>query len=56
MLICMLPEILFLGPDEGTAGYVDSTLHARERGAPWWKSFLTGKSPELGVFLMMNMV
>ena len=51
------PEILFLGPDEGTAGYVDwATLHARERGAPWWKSFLTGKSPELGVFLMMNMV
>lgn len=43
------PEILFLGPDEGTAGYVDwATLHARERGAPWWKSFLTGKSPELG--------
>lgn len=43
------PEILFLGPDEGTAGYVDwATLHARERGAPWWKSFLTGKSPEIG--------
>lgn len=43
------PEILFLGPDEGTAGYVDwATLHAKRRGAPWWKSFLTGKSPELG--------
>ncbi|KAI5966150.1 GDH2 [Candida pseudojiufengensis] len=43
------PEILFLGPDEGTAGYVDwATLHARNRGAPWWKSFLTGKSPEIG--------
>lgn len=43
------PEILFLGPDEGTAGYVDwATLHARLRGAPWWKSFLTGKSPALG--------
>ena len=41
------PEILFLGPDEGTAGYVDwATL--QRRGAPWWKSFLTGKSPELG--------
>ena len=38
-----------MGPDEGTAGYVDwATLHARERGAPWWKSFLTGKSPEIG--------
>lgn len=43
------PEILFLGPDEGTAGYVDwATLHARARGAPWWKSFLTGKSPAIG--------
>lgn len=43
------PEILFLGPDEGTAGYVDwATLHARSRGAPWWRSFLTGKSPQLG--------
>lgn len=43
------PEILFLGPDEGTAGYVDwATLHARSRGAPWWRSFLTGKSPKIG--------
>ncbi|ODQ77596.1 hypothetical protein BABINDRAFT_163325 [Babjeviella inositovora NRRL Y-12698] len=43
------PEILFLGPDEGTAGYVDwATLHAKKRCAPWWRSFLTGKSPELG--------
>lgn len=42
-------EILFLGPDEGTAGYTDwATLHAKQRGAPWWKSFLTGKSPQLG--------
>lgn len=43
------PEILFLGPDEGTAPYTDwATLHARARGAPWWKSFLTGKLPQLG--------
>lgn len=43
------PEILFLGPDEGTAGYVDwASLHARKRGAPWWRSFFTGKSPEIG--------
>ncbi|CCH45574.1 glutamate dehydrogenase [Wickerhamomyces ciferrii] len=43
------PEILFLGPDEGTAGFTDwATLHAKSRGAPWWKSFLTGKSPQLG--------
>lgn len=42
-------EILFFGPDEGTAGFVDwATEHARKRGCPWWKSFLTGKSPELG--------
>lgn len=43
------PEILFLGPDEGTAQYTDwATYHARSRGAPWWKSFLTGKSPQIG--------
>lgn len=42
-------EILFFGPDEGTAGFVDwATKHARTRGCPWWKSFLTGKSPQLG--------
>lgn len=42
-------EILFMGPDENTADLVDwATLHARERGAPWWKSFFTGKSPTLG--------
>ncbi|KAL8371313.1 hypothetical protein RB595_001240 [Gaeumannomyces hyphopodioides] len=43
------PEILFLGPDENTADLVDwATGHARARGAPWWKSFFTGKSPKLG--------
>ena len=42
-------EILFLGPDENTADLVDwATEHARARGAPWWKSFFTGKSPKLG--------
>lgn len=42
-------EILFMGPDENTAGLVDwATHHARARGAPWWKSFFTGKSPKLG--------
>ncbi|KAI1431222.1 NAD-specific glutamate dehydrogenase [Xylaria sp. CBS 124048] len=42
-------EILFLGPDENTADLVDwATEHARFRGAPWWKSFFTGKSPKLG--------
>lgn len=42
-------EILFMGPDENTADLVNwATEHARARGAPWWKSFFTGKSPSLG--------
>lgn len=42
-------EILFMGPDENTADLVDwATEHARARGAEWWKSFFTGKSPRLG--------
>lgn len=42
-------EIIFMGPDENTADLVDwATEHARVRGAPWWKSFFTGKSPRLG--------
>jgi len=42
-------EILFMGPDENTADLVDwATEHARKRGAPWWKSFFTGKNPKLG--------
>ncbi|THG97604.1 hypothetical protein EW145_g7585 [Phellinidium pouzarii] len=42
------PEILFFGPDEGTADMMDwAALHARSRGAEtWWKSFTTGKSAE----------
>ncbi|KAJ2929106.1 hypothetical protein H1R20_g7992, partial [Candolleomyces eurysporus] len=40
------PELLFFGPDEGTADMMDwAALHARARGAEnWWKSFTTGKS------------
>lgn len=42
-------EILFMGPDENTADLVNwATEHAKARGAPWWKSFFTGKSPKLG--------
>ncbi|KAL5524325.1 GDH2 [Sanghuangporus sanghuang] len=43
------PELLFFGPDEGTADMMDwAALHARQRGAEtWWKSFTTGKSAEL---------
>ncbi|KAH9480250.1 NAD-specific glutamate dehydrogenase [Psilocybe cubensis] len=42
------PELLFFGPDEGTADMMDwAALHARQRGAEtWWKSFTTGKSAE----------
>ncbi|KAF8817116.1 NAD-specific glutamate dehydrogenase [Phlegmacium glaucopus] len=42
------PELLFFGPDEGTADMMDwAALHARTRGAEtWWKSFTTGKSAE----------
>lgn len=42
-------EILFLGPDEGTAGLMNwAALHARDRGYRYWKAFTTGKKPELG--------
>lgn len=43
------PEILFLGPDEGTADFMDwASIHARSRGAYFWKAFTTGKSQTLG--------
>ncbi|KAJ3177544.1 NAD-dependent glutamate dehydrogenase [Gaertneriomyces sp. JEL0708] len=43
------PEILFLGPDEGTADFMDwASQHARKRGATFWKAFTTGKSQSLG--------
>lgn len=43
------PEILFFGPDEGTAEYMDwASQHARRRGAGFWKAFTTGKSQSLG--------
>jgi glutamate dehydrogenase len=42
-------EILFFGPDEGTADYMDwASQHARKRNAPFWKAFTTGKSQSLG--------
>jgi len=62
MLDCMLPdtcgiysghlpgqEILFFGPDENTAGFMDLGAQlARERGYPFWKALTTGKSTLLG--------
>lgn len=43
-------EIIFLGPDENTAGEFPKigALHGKGRGYLWWKSFTTGKDPELG--------
>ncbi|MBK04146.1 MAG: hypothetical protein CL920_34170 [Deltaproteobacteria bacterium] len=42
-------EILFLGPDEGTAELMDwASKHARKRDYPFWKAFTTGKSIEDG--------
>ncbi len=42
-------EILFLGPDEGTAELMDwASLYAKERNYPFWKAFTTGKSVEYG--------
>ncbi|KAI8803000.1 Glutamate/Leucine/Phenylalanine/Valine dehydrogenase-domain-containing protein [Cladochytrium replicatum] len=42
-------EILFFGPDEGTADFMDwASQHARTRGFPFWKAFTTGKSQSIG--------
>ncbi|EKG01927.1 glutamate dehydrogenase, putative [Trypanosoma cruzi] len=43
-------EILFLGPDENTAGTFpsDGALLGKRRGYPAWKSFTTGKTPSMG--------
>lgn len=42
-------EILFLGPDEGTARVMDwASRRARIRGYKFWKAFSTGKSQENG--------
>ncbi|MCA9665653.1 MAG: NAD-glutamate dehydrogenase, partial [Myxococcales bacterium] len=42
-------EILYLGPDEGTAELVDwASKHARARGYRFWKAFTTGKGVEMG--------
>lgn len=62
LLDCMLPEqagihshllpkqeILFFGPDEGTAEFMDmGATRGRERGYPFWKALTTGKGAALG--------
>ncbi|KAH9600656.1 NAD-glutamate dehydrogenase [Trypanosoma melophagium] len=44
------PEVLFLGPDENTAGTFPSegALHSKRRGFSAWKSFTTGKDASMG--------
>merc|ERR1719498_1876878 len=43
------PELIFLGPDEYTADFMDpGCIHARSRGYQFWRSFTTGKSPSIG--------
>lgn len=43
-------EIIFLGPDENTAGTFPAAgaVYSKGRGYSAWKSFTTGKDPELG--------
>lgn len=42
-------EVLFLGPDEGTADFMNwASEHARSRAYPYWRSFTTGKSRSIG--------
>ena len=42
-------EILFLGPDEGTADYMEwAARYAAKRGYAYWRSFTTGKPVSLG--------
>ena len=44
-----LEEILFFGPDEGTADVMEWACdYAKARGYPYWKSITTGKPPSLG--------
>jgi glutamate dehydrogenase/leucine dehydrogenase len=42
-------ELLFFGPDENTASFMDlGALRARRRGYRFWKAITTGKSTSLG--------
>lgn len=39
------PEMVFFGPDEGTAQLMDSiALRTKQRGYPYWRTITTGKS------------
>eukprot|EP00052_Salpingoeca_macrocollata_P001084 m.23786 g.23786 ORF g.23786 m.23786 type:complete len:1092 (+) comp11091_c0_seq2:190-3465(+) len=42
-------EMLFFGPDEGTAAYMDwATSHAKKRGYRHWRTITCGRSPAFG--------
>ena len=42
---CEKPEMLFFGPDEGAASFMDAVSYrARERGHKHWRTITTGKS------------
>jgi glutamate dehydrogenase len=42
-------EVIFCGPDEGTAKFMDwAALHSKSRGYKFWSAFTTGKSPSFG--------
>jgi glutamate dehydrogenase len=42
-------EILFLGPDEGSADFMEwAARYAAKRGYKYWRSITTGKPPSLG--------
>lgn len=42
-------ELIFLGPDEGTADYMYwAAEYAHRRGYKYWKAFTTGKPPSIG--------
>jgi len=46
---CANEELLFFGPDEGTADCMDiGARRARDRGHRYWKGLTTGKSVQLG--------
>ncbi|NPV49217.1 MAG: NADP-specific glutamate dehydrogenase GdhA [Armatimonadetes bacterium] len=39
------PEMIFFGPDEGTAGFMDAIAErGRERGYKYWRTLTTGKT------------
>jgi glutamate dehydrogenase len=43
------PELIFLGPDENSADLMDpACLFMKQKGYKMWKSFTTGKSPQIG--------